>query len=69
MRDDARRELASERTSAQREMARLQEAAVAERVAAVEKEREACQRRLAEMSAHFEEREIYGRSSGDLGEI
>ena len=36
-------------------MARLQEAAGAERVAAVEKEREACQRRLAEMSAHFEE--------------
>ena len=55
MRDDARREVAAERTRAQREMARLQEAGGAERLAAVEKEREACQRRLAEMSAHFEE--------------
>ncbi|KAL1525669.1 hypothetical protein AB1Y20_020519 [Prymnesium parvum] len=54
-REESRRELAAERARAQREAARMNEAAVAERQVVQERERELCQRRLAEMSAHFEE--------------
>ena len=39
----------------QHEMTRLQEASIAERQAAQERERDLCARRLAEITTHFEE--------------
>ena len=55
MREEHRREMLEERTTHQREMSRLQEASVAERHAAQEREREVCGQKLHEMSLHFEE--------------
>ena len=55
LREDHRRELASERTRAQHELARFQEGAIAERHAVQEREREVCAQRLHEMTLHFEE--------------
>ncbi|KAL3902686.1 MAG: hypothetical protein SGPRY_011963, partial [Prymnesium sp.] len=55
VREEMGRELAAERTRSQREAARMNEAAVNERHQVQERERELCQRRLSEMSAHFEE--------------
>jgi len=55
LREDHRRELAAERQSAQSNLARMQEAGLAELHAALEQERESCAQRIQEMSTHFEE--------------
>ena len=55
LREEHRREMASERARSQRELARMQEVGIAERHAATEREREQCAQRLQEMSMHFEE--------------
>lgn len=55
LREEHRREMASERSRMQREMSMLQEAGISERHAAQERERDVCAQRLQEMSMHFEE--------------
>ena len=55
LRAEHRQELSSVQTNAQRELSRMQEAGVAERHAAQERERDLCSQRLQEMSIHFEE--------------
>mmetsp|Transcript_47205 Transcript_47205/g.152461 ORF Transcript_47205/g.152461 Transcript_47205/m.152461 type:complete len:335 (+) Transcript_47205:2-1006(+) len=56
--EEARRELASEASRAEREIGRLQAQMTAERDDALERERQFCQRRLGEMSAQFEEQMV-----------
>ena len=55
LREEHKRELEAERNRHTRELSRMQEAGVAERQAAQEREREVCAQRLGEMSNHFEE--------------
>ena len=61
IKEEARREVAAEQARSQRELARMNEAAAAERQAAVDHERELCQRRLSEMSSHVEHQLHDGR--------
>ena len=61
LRETFRQELSSERARSQRELARLQEASLAEKHAAQEREREACSQRLHQMTLHFEEQQTRQR--------